>query len=234
MTTWTALTDAQRTFVRDMLDCASVDARESAADFDAGTPGRAGFEADAEAYEAARAALLAASEKRIAIEAVATRGWAATGRDLQAEKLRRERDEARAEVVRLREALTTWCCCCWDRFGPKPRDARPAAVRLQWSDRIACYCVDHLPEAVVNIALDHSYDRGGIDPDVEIIEPAPVLGLPPAGPQVVAVVEAVCVAARAYLDEATPEWGERTVDLGDEQHAELLARCRAAGAEPTP
>ena len=71
--------------------------------------------------------------------------------------LRARLDAANAEVQRLRDALTVWCC---EQTGAT--DRHPADMDVGWSDRKVYVCERHLPEVVVSIALDHSYDRGRI------------------------------------------------------------------------
>ena len=80
--------------------------------------------------------------------------------------------------------------------------SKPAVVELSWSDRQVSVCLDHIPLQVAYIALDHSYDRGGIHPNVLVLF---------AAKDVAEYVESCCQAARDWLDRHHPDWAEHTV-----------------------
>ncbi len=129
----------------------------------------------------------------------------------------------------LREEFRVPCA----RWADGPRCTTHAVVNLAWSDREGAACAEHIPDAIVSIALDHSYDRYGIRPEVTAIWPhwlAVEAGAPEQEPTSVWAdrVERVCVAARAYFDEVRPGWRDESVDLTDDERAEMLRRCREA------
>ena len=131
---------------------------------------------------------------------------------------------AGAEVQALRDALTRWC-----NFGDGP-GFHPASASVTWSDRTAYFCAEHLPDAVVNIALDHSYDRNDMTClRASYIQQVAALGLPappPDDPE--PRFERAVVAARTYLAGGDPGGGRATANLSPEQRAVLMRLCHRA------
>lgn len=143
------------------------------------------------------------------------------------------------ENAELREALTVWCDQCWSWYqeAHPPPNARPAVVTLAWSDRGPMpLCAEHIPLGVFHIAFDHSYDRYGISPDIEVVTQRSLLGMAPPPQNCREMVRRACEAARAYFDEVAPGWHDKTVDLDSAQEEELMKRLdaavKAAGESP--
>lgn len=128
------------------------------------------------------------------------------------EEVTKERDKLRFE---LDTHTRTWCLACCDE-GRLP-SLREAVVTLTWSDRRNDACVEHIPEAIVAIALDHSYDRHDIEPSIDTFDGS-----------VYSRIVCGCAGARAWLDENHADWRGSTVNVTEEEREALLTAVRKA------